>query len=137
MQLTRFDRWLRENFVYETHIYTMRPLDPPPRGIRSSALAEKPGRRFRHHYITRNTKTADQLVRRLKEENMMFTTRIMNRKAWYARYLAPAHHSPTWWLFSAVVILALLASTAYGASLLWANPEIRENLIDAVRVLRG
>ncbi len=27
MQLTRFDRWLREKFVYETHIQTLRPAD--------------------------------------------------------------------------------------------------------------
>ena len=24
MQLTKFDRWLREKFIYQTHIYTMR-----------------------------------------------------------------------------------------------------------------
>ena len=137
MQLTRFDRWLREKFVHETHVYTMRPLERGiPRGVHGFALAEKSGRRFRHRYITRSTKAADRLVRLLKEENMMFTTRIVNRKAWHVRLLAPVHHSPTWWLFSAVVILLLIASATYGVFLLWSNPDIREALIDSVRVLR-
>ena len=136
MQLTRFDRWLREKFVYETHIYTMRPLDPPPRGVHWSALPEKPGRQFRHCYIVRNPAKFDQLVERLKQDNMMFTTRVMNRKAWYVRFLAPAHHSPTWWLFSTCCIILAVTSIGYGVHRLWANPEIRQNLIESFHILR-
>ena len=29
MQLTKFDRWIRERYIYRTHIYAMRMPDAP------------------------------------------------------------------------------------------------------------
>ena len=51
MQLTRFDRWLREKFVYETHIQTLRSPDSIPAGMRAEELPDAPGRRYKHLFV--------------------------------------------------------------------------------------
>ncbi|MGC4017635.1 MAG: hypothetical protein QM755_24430 [Luteolibacter sp.] len=83
MQLTRLDRWLRETFVLQTQIYTMRAVEPLPRGMRHEELPEQPGRRFKHRYIARRSRDADKFIAILKHNGQMFTTRIIDREAWY------------------------------------------------------
>lgn len=137
MQLTRFDRWLREKFVHETHIYSLRPPQFVPPKIRADDLPEKPGVRFKHRYIARDTKTADALINNLKENNQMFTTRVVDRKDWYVKFLAPQHRSVTWWC--AWLVLFILGAFVIGGALrsLWLNPTFRENFDDAIRILQG
>ncbi|MBK1827038.1 hypothetical protein [Haloferula rosea] len=137
MQLTRFDRWLREKFVHETHIYSLRPPEFIPTGIQAEDLPEKPGTRFRHRYVARDTKSAMAVIDSLKEHNQMFTTRVVDRKAWYVRYLAPEGKSVTWWC--AWLVLFIIGAFTVGTALrsLWLNPTFRENFDDAIRVLQG
>lgn len=137
MQLTRLDRWLREKFVYETHIYTLRPPESLPRGVVATELPEKPGRRFRHQYVARHNEDADELIRHLKDSNMMFTTRIVDRNAWFVRFIAPKDRSVTWFVFSTMIILAAITATGFGVFRLLSNPEIRQNLLDALDVFKG
>jgi len=137
MQLTRFDRWLRETFVYETQIHTMRKVEPPPRDCVCTAMPEKPGQRYRFRYTTRSAKAARMLIAHLKEKGMMFDTRVSNRRGWHVKILAPEGKSPTWWLVSAVFFISLLASLAFLAMRLWNNPEIREYLIESIEILKG
>ena len=59
MQLTRFDRWLREKFVYETHIQTLRPPETVPAGMRVVELPDVPGKRYKHLFVTGSSKVAD------------------------------------------------------------------------------
>lgn len=137
MQLTRFDRWLREKFVHETHVYSLRPPEVMPAGIRGEEMPNVPGRKFRHRYIARNTKAADALIAEFKQHNQMFTTRVVDRSAWYVKLVAPKGKSVTWWcawvVISAVGLLAL--STALRA--LWSNPEFRKNLAETFEILQG
>ena len=105
MQLTRFDRWLRECFVNETHIRTLRAPDEIPKGVQSVELPEKPGARFKHLFIIRNPKTADSFINTLKDGNFMFSTTIEDRKAWHVPIIAPKNRSFTWrivWLALAI-----------------------------------
>ncbi len=136
MQLTRFDRWLREKFVHETHIHTMRPVDRPPAGVRESTPAAKPGRQFRHRYITRSSKAADELVRTLRQNNMMFTTRIVDRRGWHVRFIAPEARSPTWWLISFTLTMLFTASLVFLGHRLWSDPEIRQNILESLHIIR-
>jgi hypothetical protein len=104
MQLTRFDRWLREKFVYELHIQTLRPPEYVPEGIRAIELPEAPGKRYKHLFIAASSKAADELIRQLKENNQMYTAQVVDREAWYVPFIAPKEKSVTWWLFSTAVI---------------------------------
>lgn len=137
MQLTRFDRWLREKFVHETHVYSLRPPQFIPPAIRADDLPERPGARFKHRYVARDTKSAMALIESLKENNQMFTTRVVDRKDWYVRFLAPEGRSVTWWC--AWLVLFIIGAFVVGSALrsLWLNPTFRENLDDAIRVLQG
>ena len=137
MQLTRFDRWLREKFVYELHIQTLRPPESLPAGIRAIELPEAPGRRYKHLFIASSSKAADELIRQLKENSQMYTTEVVDRKAWYVPFVAPKNKSVSWWLFSAAVIsVAAYFALLYVRSLV-EDPEFRKNFEDALRVLRG
>ena len=62
MQLTRLDRWLRARFVNGTHVYTLRPPMVLPGGIRHEELPQNAASRFRHRYIARNPKLANELM---------------------------------------------------------------------------
>jgi hypothetical protein len=137
MQLTRFDRWLRKRFVHETHIYTMRPPEEIPRGLIADTLPDTPGRQFRHRYIARQPELATRFVEFLKSHNMMFTTRVVDRSAWYVPLLAPRGKSLTYWIAWVLVGASAALTIGVGVRKLWAIPEFRENLADAVRVLQG
>jgi hypothetical protein len=108
MQLTRFDRWLREKFVYETHIYTLRPPQSLPPQIRAEDLPDEPGKRFKHRFITSNSRAADELIQLLKSNSQMFSTQIVDRHRWYTPIIAPQGKSFTWSLISAAAILTAI-----------------------------
>jgi hypothetical protein len=106
MQLTRFDRWLREKFVYELHIHTLRAA-----GIRSGRhpaveLPEVPGKRYKHLFIASSSRVADELIRQLKENSQMYTTQVVDREAWYVPFIAPRKSPSPGGLFS-VFLLAV------------------------------
>jgi hypothetical protein len=136
MQLTRFDRWLREKYVYETHIHTLRPPESLPIGIRTVEIPNVPGKRYKHLYVASSSKLADALIAQLKENSQMYTTQIVDRKAWFVPIIAPKNKSLTWWLFSAVIIAV---SSFYALIYLKSfveDPEFRKNFMDAVKLFK-
>lgn len=137
MQLTRFDRWLREKFVYELHIRTLRPPEVLPEGIRAIELPEAPGKRYKHLFIARGSKAGDELIRALKENNQMYTSEIVDRNAWYVPFIAPKEKSVTWWLFSLAVISTSVFFVLLYIKSLVEDPEFRKNFMEALEVLKG
>jgi len=137
MQLTRFDRWLRERFVYETHIKTLRAPEAIPKGIRAQRLPEIPGVRFKHLFIVRNTRKADAFIASLRDANLMFFTAVVDRKAWFVPWIAPKNKSLTWilaWIVLASTSLFFLTKYLVG---LFSQPEIRNMFSDAIEILKG
>lgn len=137
MQLTRFDRWLREKFVYELHIQTLRPPETIPAGIRAIDLPETPGKRYKHLFIAASSKAADELIRQLKENNQMYTAQVVDREAWYVPFIAPKEKSVTWWLFSTAVITASVFFALIYVKGLFEDPEFRKNFLEAVELMKG
>ena len=109
MQLTRFDRWLRERYVYETHIYTLSPPSRLPNGFKEIRKEFSPASHYKHLFITHDAKAADELIRQLKANNQKFSTRIIDRDKWYVPFLAPKGKSVTW-----SIVLMILGSIASG-----------------------
>lgn len=136
MQLTRFDRWLRETFVYETHVRTLRPVESIPKGIRSLELPEGPMQRYRYLYIARKSRDADILIKQLRENTQMFTTEIVERTTWYKPLIAPAHKSFTWRLLSALVTLAGILALLLWIRSLMHNPVVREAIEQARELMK-
>jgi hypothetical protein len=136
MQLTRFDRWLRVKFVYETHIQTLRPVESVPKGIRVVELPEAPGLRYKHLYITSSTVAADRLIHELKESSQMYITQIVDKKAWYVPLIAPKTKSVTWWLFSVVFFTVCGYFALLYLKSLVEDPEFRKNFMDTLKLFK-
>ncbi len=137
MQLTRFDRWLREKFVYELHIHTLRPPESIPAGVRVFQLPDVPGRRYNHLYIASNSKAGDELIALLKANNQMYKAEVIDRKAWYVPFIAPKEKSVTWWLISLVVTAISLSSILLYLKFLTDDPEFRKNFLEAIEIMKG
>ncbi len=137
MQLTRLDRWLLEEFVQETHVYTLSPPSAVPRGVREIPLPDTPGRRFQHHFVASNVRTADLLIATLRQGGQMFSTNVVERRAWYVPLIAPKGSSVTWRVVWIILIsISSLTATSYLRKL-WANPELRKTLSEAIETLKG
>lgn len=137
MQLTRFDRWLKEKFVYEIQILTLRPAEKLPRGIRQTELPEKVGRRFKYLYTTGRAKAAEALLTDLKQNNQMFTTKVVDRDAWWIQFIAPENKSVTWYLASVFILMGICTPIVIWARGLLNNPEFMKNLDEAKEILKG
>lgn len=137
MQLTRFDRWLRERFVYETHVYTLSPPVSVPPGVIAEELPESPGRKFKHRFILRDERAAEALITQLRDSNQMFTTRVVDREAWYVPLIAPQGKSFTWWLVWMFLSMIGVFGLIHVGRLAWANPELRKTVTEAIEGLKG
>ena len=137
MQLTRFDRWLREKFVYETHIRTLRPPESLPKGIRRVEMPDKPKGRYPHLFVSTSSRAADELISQLRENCQMHTTQIVDRKSWLTPLLAPKHQSVSWWLFSAILISAGAFFALIYLKGLADDPEFRKNFADALKLFKS
>ena len=137
MQLTRFDRWLRVKFVYELHIHTLRPPESIPCGIRVVDLHDTFDTRYKHHYIASSDKAANTLIQQLKDNNQMYTTKIVDRHAWYTPFIAPKEKSVTWWIFSLIVILISVYFALIYIKSFVDDPEFRKNFMEAMKLFKG
>ena len=137
MQLTRIDRWLKEKFVYEIHILTLRQGEDVPRTVREIELAEKPGRRFKFLYTTGDAEAAERLLTNLKENNQMFTTRVVDKDAWWVQFIAPEGRSPTWYVVSVFLLMGGLTPVVVWVRGLIRSPEFMKNLEGALEILKG
>jgi hypothetical protein len=135
MQLTRFDRWLREKYVYQTHIHTLRPPESLPAGVRAVKIPDVPGKRYKYLYVANRTKAADQLIARLKEAGQMYTTQVVDRNRWYVPFIAPKAKSPTWWVISTIFMIVVICAILIYLNRLAADPEFRRNLADSFNLL--
>ena len=136
MQLTRFDRWLRESFVYQTHIHTLRPPPSFPAGIRYVKLPDIPGKRYNHLFITNNNRAANTFIHQLKEQGQMYTTSIVNRRAWFVPLIAPKNKSVTWWLISLVFFTASACYVLLILKNLTEDPEFRKNFLESLEIIK-
>ena len=137
MQLTRLDRWLRERFVYETHIYTLRLPECIPAGVIAEELPDSPGRKFRHRFILRSDSAVAALIEQLRDGNQMFTTRVVDREAWYVPLIAPQGKSITWWFIWLAITLVVVFTLVHLGRTAWANDELRMNVLEAIEILKG
>jgi hypothetical protein len=135
MQLTRFDRWLREKFVYQTQVYTLRPPESLPTGVKAVKIPDVPGKRYKYLYVANQTKAADNLIKQLKEGGQMYTTQVVDRKRWYISFIAPKTKSVTWWVISTIFTVISVCAVLIYLSKLAEDPEFQKNLMGAFKIL--
>lgn len=137
MQLTRLDRWLKEKFVYQIQILTLRRAEDVPRGVKETELPEKPGRRFQYLYTTGSHDAAERLLDGLKEGNQMFNTKVVDKDAWWVQFIAPEGKSATWYVVSVFATMGLLTPIVIWVRGLLQSPEFMKNVEEARKILQG
>ncbi|MFC4995463.1 hypothetical protein [Rubritalea tangerina] len=101
---TKFDRWLKENFVYEHHIRVVHLPTKLPSGVKVSELQSN-----QYHYLltVKNKTKAEKLIEQLKAEGNAFKTKIAEGSHWYNPLINNKHKSFSFRIFWWVVIASL------------------------------
>ncbi len=138
MQLTKIDRWLREKFIYRTHIYTMRlPESSLPSTILVEELEASPTRKFRYRLVANADRDVRTVISTLKEGNQMFATRIEEANPWYKKIIAPEGKSfffrVIWTGVTVVIVLSVISVGAVALS----DPELRGQLMESFDLIKN
>ena len=138
MQLTQIDRWLRERFIYQTHVYTMRLPESGLSGqVTVEELEESPSRRYRYRLIVNAKRDLESLLTALRSGNQMFVTRIVETDPWYRPIIAPRGKSfffrTFWW-----TVIAGFAVTALGLGYrIHSDEGLKTEIMQSVDTLLG
>ena len=138
MRLTQIDRWLRERFIYQTHVYTRRlPESGLPSQVTIEELEESPSRRYRYRLIVRAKRDLESLLTALRSGNQMFATRIVETDPWYRPIIAPKGKSfffrTFWWM----VITGMVAVGMGLGYRIHSDEELRGEIMKSLETLRG
>ena len=137
MQLTRFDRWLREKFIYRTHIYTMRiPETGMPANVLVEELEDSPSRRYRFRLIANAAHDVEAILKALKQGNQMFATRIVESNPWYKKIIAPEGKSFFYRLIWMGLAMLAAAAIVFMGMRIMTNEVLKEQLMDSFRLFR-
>lgn len=138
MQLTRFDRWLKERFIYETHVFTLRlPEGGLPQGVSVGEVEQKKSGDYRHRIVIKDNKLADQVIQDLKQNHIMYATHVVEGKNWFNKHLSPKGKSFTYMWILRFFTFACISSACYGGYLLWQQEGLRSTIMDTVNELKG
>ncbi len=127
MVQTRLDRWLKEKFIYVTHVYVLRlPEFKLPRGSKVQELgAEKVGN-YSLRIIVESNAAADDLTNKLRDNRQMFAVKVVESNPWFGRFIAPKSQSFTY----RIIFIFMLAGMLYSSWLVFEwflmKPELRE-----------
>ena len=137
MQLTQFDRWLREKFIYRTHIYTMRlPESGVPSQVMVEELEDTPTRRYRYRLVVNAKRDVEALLAALRDGNQMFTTRVVEANPWYKPIIAPKGKSFFFRIFWWSVVMALVTAAVIVVYGILSNEELKSELMEALDLFR-
>lgn len=138
MQLTKLDRWLKERFIYETHIFTLRlPERRLPGGVKVVELEQNKGGDYRHRLIIKDNALAETVIGQLKDDHIMHAVHVVEGENWYNKRIAPEGKSFTYmWLFRFVSMIFVCAA-AYGVLQLAQNEELVKTIKDTIEELKS
>ena len=138
MQLTKLDRWLKERFIYETHILTLRlPEGDMPAGVIVEELEQNKRGDYRHRIMIKDNRIADGVVELLKQNKIMHAIHVVEGKNWYNHRIAPEGKSFTYmWIFRFFGLIGI-CSAGFGAFKLWQNEDLRSTIMDTISEFKG
>lgn len=138
MQLTRLDRWLKERFIYETQIFTLRlPEGGLPPGVKVSEVEQKKSGDYRHRLTIKDNGLAAQVIDSLKEDHIMHATHVVEGKNWYNKHISPKGKSFTFMWILRFFTLCGICSAGYGIYLLSQNEALMTTVRDTIEELKG
>lgn len=104
--LTPLDHWLRDKFLFQTHVYTKNLPDKLPWSVRTRKLEESYSNTYRYRLISNSSKLTNKLINRLDQQGLMYSTHVVERKTLLKPIVAPKCGS--------VVLLAIWLLTLAG-----------------------
>lgn len=138
MQLTKLDRWLKERFIYETHIFTLRiPEGGLPQGVEISEVDQKKSGDYRHRLVIKDNKLAEEVMQHLKEKHIMHATHVVEGDNWYNQRIAPKGKSFTFMWVLRFFTFCGICSAGYGIYLLSQNEVLMNTIHDTIRELKS
>ena len=138
MQPTKLDRWLKERFIYETHIFTLRlPERELPAGVRVEDIEQNKGGDYRHRIMIKDNEIAENVTRILKEDHIMHATHIVEGKNWYNQRIAPEGKSFTYTWISRFFSMIIACAVIYGVFKLAQNDSLRSAIMDTIEELKS
>ena len=138
MQLTKLDRWLKERFIYETHIFTLRlPEGELPSGVRVEEVEQNKSGDYRHRIMIKDNEIAENVMKLLKEDHIMHATHVVEGENWYNQRIAPEGKSFTYMWILRFFSLIMMCAGAYGAFKLSQNEELRSTIMDTIEELKS
>ena len=138
MPLTKLDRWLKERFIYETHIFTLRlPECKLPKGVEIEDVEQSKSGDYRHRIMIKDNEIAQNVMKLLKEDHIMHATHVVEGKNWYNQRIAPEGKSFTYRWILRFISLIILSAGAYGVFKLSQNEELRNTIMDTIEELKS
>lgn len=137
MQLTKLDHWLKQRFIHETHIFTMRlPKRRLPFGVSKRKVDAQKRGDYTKKLIVRNNKTAEKVLELLKKEQIMYATHVVEGKHWYNNLIAPVGKSFTYQTIGRVALVLTLCYAAYGLYLLSQDEKLMKTVKETIYEFR-
>ena len=137
MQLTLLDRWLKERFIYETQIFTLRIPDELPSGAEVDEVEQKKSGNYRHRITVKDNKIADQVLVCLKENQIMHATHVVEGNYWYNKHISPKGKSFTYMWILRFFTMSFISLAVYGVVLLIQNKELMATIMDTINELKS
>jgi len=129
MQQTRLDRWLRDKFIHETHVFTVQKPPLIPWRVKKKKLQTSTTNRFNYQLIVRNRKKLDRITATLREQNMTFVCKVINRRRWCSNLFDNRHGKS----FTYRIVWYTLMTSAAISLYLYFPREWIHDAIEAVR----
>jgi len=138
MQLTKLDRWLKERFIYETHIFVLRlPDEKLPRGVKVQDVDSRKTGDYKHKLVIKDNDLADYVIQLLKDNRLMYATHVVEGKYWYNNRIAPEGKSFTFVWVSRFLIFLGLCFAAWGINLIRQNETVVLEIRTAIEELKS
>ncbi len=126
MQQTKLDRHLRQKYSFVTHVFSNTKPKEIPRGIRCEELDRQKGAPYRFRFSSRKYELIARLALSLESENITYTSRVVDRKVWYGKWINNPRNSFTYrmvWIGLFVVIVAVALSPLPGMLMAYIEAE--------------
>ncbi|MBK1790112.1 hypothetical protein [Persicirhabdus sediminis] len=127
MVQTRLDRWLKEKFIYVTHVYVLRMPDfKLPRGSKVQELgAEKVGN-YSLRIIVASNSAVEDLTNKLRDSRQMYAVKVVESNPWFGRFIAPKSQSFTYRIVFSIMTVGALYSSWVCFKWFMATPELSD-----------